>query len=195
MNKYLFLGSITFFTLVYILSYFFIKYYLKKHYTMSYKTGLLFIIMFLLLILSLSFAILIQFFNGLLIYVIFPQIIIAVMFILNEIYHIIIINIFIYLLPSEEIKICSIKLSSLINFITKFARIIPSIIIIILYILFKVEYFENEMIFLNQEKLNYCNIFLFGTQSSIYLICFILSLCFRSYFRNTSKIRIRNKYI
>jgi hypothetical protein len=198
LNIYLFLGSIIFFALFYILSYFFIRCFLKKHYTMSYKTGFLFIIMFSLFILSLSFIILIKtdinIFDDLLMHVIFPQIITGVMFMLNELYHIIIINIFIYLLPSEEIKICCIRLSSLINFITKFVRIIPSLIIIILYILFKDEYFENEMI-LNQEEIYYCNLFLFGTQSSIFLISFLFSLCFRSYFRNTSKIRIRNKYI
>jgi hypothetical protein len=198
LNIYLFLGSITFFALFYILSFYFIRCFLKKHYTISFKTRFLFIIMFILFILSLSFIFLIKtdikIFDDLLMHVIFPQIIIAVIFMLNELYHIIIINIFIYLLPSEEIKICCIRLSSLINFITKFVRIIPCIIIIILYISFKDEDFESEMI-LNQEEINYCNLFLFGMQSSIFLIFFIFSLCFRSYFRNTSKIRIRNKYI
>ena len=197
-NKYLFLFSVIFFALFYFLSYIFIRYFLKKHYTMNYKTGLLFIMMFILFILSLSFIILIKpykkTFDNLFISIIFPQIITSILFMLNEIYHIIIINIFIYLLPSEEIKFCCIKLSSLINFATKFIRIIPSIIIIILYFSFNDEDFENEII-LNQEELNYCNIFLFGMQSSIYLICFLLSLFYRSYFRNTSKIRIRNKYI
>ena len=197
-NKYLFLVSVIFFALFYFLSYIFIRYFLKKHYTMSYKTGLLFIIMFILFIFSLCFIVLIKpdinIFGDLFIHVIFPQIITSVMFMLNEIYHIIIINIFIYLLPSEEIKICCIKLSSLLDFITKFIRIIPCIIIIILYFSFNDEDFENEII-LNQKELNYCNIFLFGAQSSIYLICFVLSLFYRSYFRNTSKIRIRNKYI
>ena len=198
LNIYLFLGSITFFALFYILSFYFIRCFLKKHYTISFKTRFLFIIMFILFILSLSFIFLIKtdikIFDDLLMHVIFPQIIIAVIFMLNELYHIIIINIFIYLLPSEEIKMCCIRLSSLINFITKFVRIIPSIIIIILYSLFKDEDFESEII-LNQKEINYCNLFLFGMQSSIFLICFLFSLCFRSYFRNTSKIRIRNKYI
>ena len=93
----------------------------------------------------------INIFGDLFIHVIFPQIITSGMFMLNEIYHIIIINIFIYLLPSEEIKICYIKLSSLINFVTKFVRIIPCIIIIILYFSFNDEDFENEII-LNQKK-------------------------------------------
>ena len=196
LSKYLFLVSVIFFAFLYIFSYIFIRCFLKNHYTMSFKICSLFIIMLLLLILSLCFIIIIKpdiiIYNEFLTCVILPQIITGIMLMLNEIYHIIIINIFIYLLPSEEIRICCIRLSSLINFITKFVRVIPSIIIIFLY--FFNEDFENEIL-LNRKEINYCNIFLFGIQSLIYLICFLVSLSYRSYFRSTSKIRIRNKYI
>ena len=197
MYLYLSLGSLICFALFYFLSYSFIKCFLKKHYTMNSKTGVLFIIMFTLFILSLSFIVIIKTDFNILdepLNIILPQVITVVMFMINEIYHIVIINIFIYLLPSEEIKICCIRLSTFINFITKFVRIIPSLIIIILYILFEEKDFEKE-ITLIQEDFNYCNIYLFGTQSLIFLICFLFSLCYKSYFRNTSKIRIRNKYI
>ena len=120
----------------------------------------------------------------------FPSIGIFFMIILNEFYHIIIINIFIKLLPTEKNEYCC-GVTFFIIFATKMIRIIPSTIIIIFNFLLKCE------ILLKEEKnpnnyccFNYCNLSLFGFQLFILIFCFILCLCNLSSLRFNSRNRL-----
>ena len=92
------------------------------------------------------------------------------MIILNELFYIIVINLFIQLLPSEKIKFCCFKLSFALNFVTKIVRIIPSLIIFSFLIIYK-DKFRNYLL-LNEDIINnnsdndfnYLDSLLFGIQ-------------------------------
>ena len=124
--------------------------------------------------------------------------IIFFMIILNDLYHTIVINLFIDLLPSELMKICCFELSSMINFITKIINMIPSIIIIIFYLVYsdshkKESDFFNELISDGtKQKFNLLNSVLFGIQLLVFIICFFICFCCNSFLRISSKNRIRN---
>ena len=110
----------------------------------------------------------------------------CILIILNELYHVIIINFFIYLLPTEKFKLGFIAASTLINIVTKVARLIPSIILITYWIS---GINSNDIIvkmFLGNDdnfdtNINLCNCFIFGLQFIFLLINLILFISFYSY--------------
>ena len=130
---------------------------------------------------------------------IYPAAVTFFMIILNDLYHIIIINLFINLLPSEKMKICCFELSSMINFITKLIDMLPSIIIIIFYLVYsnsqskKSTFFKELISDGNEIVYNLLNSVLFGIQLLIFIICFFICFCCNSFLRISSRNRIRNK--
>ena len=118
---------------------------------------------------------------------------------LNDLYHTIIINLFINLLPSEKMKICCFELSSMINFIIKLIDMIPSLIIIIFYLVYpnslniKSAFFQELILDGEKRKLNLLNSVLFGIQLLIFIICFFIYFCCNSFLRISSKNRIITK--
>ena len=114
---------------------------------------------------------------------------IFLMTLLNEINHAIIINLFIKLLPSEEIKLCCFKISFAINFFTKIIKIVPALII---FVAFCVENDFNKKFLLDKEykKHFYCNYILFGIQIFLCLFCFIICICCRSSLKRNYRNRI-----
>ena len=132
---------------------------------------------------------------------------------LNELHHIISINLFMNLLPTENITFFGIQASSWLNMISKIARILPSILVIILlrnwrseeedkfnnvppYILHKLAVLINEdyeeFYFSFHEKINLCGTFLFGIQIILLITNLILSMYYLSYMKIKSRNRILN---
>lgn len=132
---------------------------------------------------------------------IYPAAITFFMIILNELYNTIIINLFINLLPSEKMKICCFELSSMINFITKLIDMLPSIIIIIFYLVYSEshdiehDFFRELISDGNIKDFNLLNSVLFGIQLLMFLICFLICLFCKSLLRISSKNRISYKLI
>ena len=129
--------------------------------------------------------------NNILYLIIFPTIGIICMIILNELFYIIIINLFIKLLPSEKIKFCCFKLSFVINFTTKIIRIIPSLIIVIFYF-YDENKFKKYFSLIDDDKnyFNYCNIILFGIQAFNQFFSIILCLFNSSSLKHSSRNRL-----
>ena len=129
---------------------------------------------------------------------IYPAAVTFFMIILNDLYNTIIINLFINLLPSEKMKICCFELSSIINFNTKIIDMIPSIIIIIFYLVrsdsqeLESDFFYELILDGNERKFNLLNSVLFGIQLLFFIICFFICFCCNSFLRISSKNRIRN---
>jgi len=132
---------------------------------------------------------------------------------LNELHHIISINLFMNLLPTENITFFGFQASSWLNMITKIARILPSILVIILlrnwrseeedkfnnvppYIVHKLAVLINEdyeeFYFSFHEKINLCGTFLFGIQIILLITNLILSMYYLSYMKIKSRNRILN---
>ena len=109
----------------------------------------------------------------------------CILIILNELYHVMIINFFIYLIPTEKFKLGYIAASTLINFVSKVARLIPSIILITCMIcqknsdLFKMFIGNNDNNY--DTNINLCNCFIFGLQFIFLLINLIIFISFYSY--------------
>jgi len=131
---------------------------------------------------------------------------------LNELHHIICINLFMNLLPTENISFLGFQASSWLNMCSKIARIIPSILIIIFlrnwsdenednynniprYTLHKLAILINEdydeYYFNFHKNVNLCGIFLFGTQ----IILLITNLIFSILYLSHMKIRSRNRIL
>lgn len=200
-SKYVF-GSVII-SVSFTFSLVFQKCFLKHSCMWKTKKGFLILLIVLEIILSISYFVFLVFpkflsleYN---IYIqLFPISATFFMIILNDLYHTIIINLFINLLPSEKMKVCCFELSSLINFITKIIDMIPSIIIAIFYLVYQntESKFFNELISDgNQITFNLLNSVIFGIQVLTFIICFFICLCCNSLLRISSKNRIRNKII
>ena len=114
------------------------------------------------------------------------------MIILNEVYRVVIINLFINLLPSKEIYFCGFNLSAVINFITKITRITPALIIFI----YKFFNFDKEFSYIllidnDSDNLNLCDIILLGIQIFNLVFCFFLVL----FSGHTLKIGFKNRLL
>ena len=111
-----------------------------------------------------------------------PFIGVILLIILTELFHMITVNMFIELLPSEDLKFCCFKMSSIITIITKLTRIVPSVIITI--ITFKDDIITDLILsshfadYNDKDKpFNLFNLTLFSFQTFNYFICFIVCLC------------------
>ena len=111
----------------------------------------------------------------------FPSIGISLLIIFTELFHVITVNTFIELLPSEDLKFYCFKMSTFITIITKLTRIFPSCIIILIksfdqnihnFLLGKQFVDDYEV----SRPYNLLNLILFGLQSLNYIINFILLL-------------------
>ena len=182
-------------SLAFIISNYYQELFLGDPYMQKHERKFMITIIFVLIILNLYFILTIKpdlfsIKNTKYSQVYFPSIGIFFMIILNEFYHIIIINIFIKLLPTEKNEYCC-GVTFFIIFATKMIRIIPSTIIIIFNFLLKC-----DEILLKEEKnsddccFNYCNLSLFGFQLFILIFCFILCLCNLSSLRFNSRNRL-----
>ena len=132
--------------------------------------------------------------------------------IFNELYHIICVNLFIRLLPSEKMTFCGIQSSTWLNIITKAARIIPSIIIAFSLRNFKegvVDYIVDMRIrykaatllgmhydeyYYNFFEINLSTSIIYGIQILFLLISLFLTLIYFSYLKIKAKNRILNLY-
>lgn len=144
---------------------------------------------------------------------IFPSLGYFFIVLLNELHHIISINLFMNLLPTDNIKFWGIQASSWLNIITKIARIIPSILVFVLlrnwrdlkedkfnnippYILHKIAILINEdyeeYYFNFHDNINLCCTFIFGIQITLLITNLILSMIYLSYMKIKSKNRILN---
>ena len=127
-----------------------------------------------------------------------PLIGIILLIIFTELFHSITVNMFIELLPLEDLKFCCFKMSTFITIITKLSRIAPSCIIILIksidkdihsFLLGK-KFAEHN----NKSKpYNFCNLVLFGLQSLNYIICFILCLCCSKLLKRSFMNRVFSK--
>ena len=113
------------------------------------------------------------------------------MIILNEVYRVVIINLFINLLPSKEIYFCGFNLSVVINFITKITTITPALIIFIYKFFTLDEFYCILLIDNDSDNLNFCDIILFGIQIFNLVFCFFLVL----FSSHTLKIDFRNRLL
>ena len=183
----------TFSSLSYFLSYCLQRMYLKNTYFQKIRKIILILILFSMIIFTLCFFFICvkpEVFNFDLSKGIYHELLLiggfCILIILNELYHVIIINFFIYLLPTEKFKLGFIAASTLINIVTKVARLIPSIILITYWIS---GINSNDIIvkmFLGNDdnfdtNINLCNCFIFGLQFIFLLINLILFISFYSY--------------
>ena len=115
------------------------------------------------------------------------------MIILNEVYRVVIINMFIKLLPSKEIYFCGLRLDDVINFITKIIRIAPALIILIYNYFFPINKEFNYILlpYNDHKNLNICDIILFEIQIFSLVICLFLVI-FSGY---SLKISYRNRLL
>ena len=182
----------------FLISYLLQKINLEKKRIQKKRVKILIIILLLLLLLNIFFYFiifpnqgLINDSNTILILVIFPGIGIFCMIIFNELFYIIVINLFIQLLPSDKIKFCCFKLSFTLNFVTKIVRIIPSLTILSFYFIANEQF--NKYFLLNVVEngdLNYLNIILFGIQIFNILFSLLLLICHTSKLKNKSRNRL-----
>ena len=209
------------FSVAYCFSYFVQKLYLKYTYFHSMARTLLLVLNIILILFSLDFLFLCinpQLINDnkekykIWFTLYFPLGGYVCIIIFNELNHIICINLFIRLLPSEKITFCGIQPSSWLNIITKTARIIPSIIIAFSLINFKIEavdyivdlptrYKAATLLGLHYDEYYYnfheinlsCSI-IYGIQILFLLINLFLTLFYFSYLKIKAKNRILNLY-
>ena len=192
LNKYIIIFGPIISSFCFFISYFIKRLNLKGKILKKNKTKILMSILFILILLNVSFIILTNKINDIkwrLVYI--PSILIFIMIILIEIYRIIFVNLFIKLLPSNKIKFCCCKISDSINFITKLIKIIPSLIIILFYFLNKDEF--NKKILLTDiidDKDNNYNFILFIIQTMIFIFCLIICLFNRSNLKSSSFNRL-----
>jgi len=211
------------FSLAYILSYFIQRLYLKYSYFHKMARTLLLVINFLLILLSLDFLFLCinpQLINDnkeenkIWFSLRFPVIGDISLILFNELYHIICINLFIRLLPTEKMTFCGFQASTWLNIITKTARLIPSIIIVFTLKNFKeIQEIEDSAIlpdkkykaatllgyhydeyYYNFFNINLSASIIYGFQILFLLINFFLTLFYFSYLKNKAKNRILNLY-
>ena len=190
-------------SLSYLISYFLTRYYLKNSYFQKMKKMLLIIISFAMFIISFSFIFLCidpkKDFNFL---IIFPICGFFVLIILNELYHIATVNYFINLLPTQTLTIGFFEASTLINYITKLVRFIPSFIFLFYYLIKKIKYKDVDFNFIiigqypytfsDVGNFNLCNSLIFGIQILFLLINVIILTCFSSYMESGPSNRILN---
>ena len=221
-NKNLFFYFPILLSLTFAISYLVQRFYLKYSIFHKYSRILLLIINILMFLLSFNFIFLCinpKVFsenraNDKIYYLLyFPSLGYFSLVLLNELHHIISINLFMNLLPTENITFFGIQASSWLNLITKIARILPSILVIILlknwrdqkednfnnippYILHKLAVLINEdyeeFYFNFHEKINLCCTFLFGIQIILLITNLILSMYYLSYMKIKSRNRILN---
>lgn len=207
----------------YILSYFIQRFYLKYSYFHKIARILLLGVNFLLILFSLDFLFLCinpQLINDnkekrkIWFSLIFPMIGYICLILFNELYHIICINLFIRLLPTEKMTFCGYQASTWLNIITKTARLIPSIIIVFTLKNFQkvieievstidppskykaatlLGYHYDEYYF-NFFNINLSASIIYGIQILFLLISFFLTLFYFSYLKNRAKNRILNLY-
>ena len=127
-----------------------------------------------------------------------PFIGIICLIIFTELFHAITVNMFIELLPSEDLKFCCFKMSTFITIITKLSRIAPSCIIISIKSIDKdIHSFllgKEFAVHNNKSKpYNFCNLVLFGLQSLNYIICLILCLCCSKLLKRSFMNRVFSK--
>ena len=207
------------FSLSYCLSYFVQKLYLKYPYFHNMARTLLLGVNILLILFSLNFLFLCinpQLFfdnkekNKIYFTLVFPIVGNFCIIIFNELYHIICINLFIRLLPTEKMTFCGVQSSTWLNIITKTARLIPSIIIAITLINYKkgiVDYiispdirykaatllgFHYDEYYYNFYDINLSTTIIYGIQILFLLISLFLTLIYFSYLKVKAKNRILN---
>ena len=209
------------FSLAYCSSYYVQKFYLKYTHFHKMARELLLGVNILLILFSLDFLFLcvnpqlindnkennkIRFTLG------FPFFGYIFLIIFNELYHIICINLFIRLLPTEKMTYCGIQASSWLNIIAKIARIIPSIIIVFSLKDFKkedAEYIIDENIkykaatllgshydeyYYNFHDINLSTTILYGAQILFLLLSLLLIIFNFSHLKIRAKNRILNLY-
>ena len=209
------------FSLAYFISYFVQKLYLKYPYFHNMARTLLLGVNILLILFSLNFLFLCinpQLFfdnkekNKIYFTLVFPIVGNFCIIIFNELYHIICINLFIRLLPTEKMTVCGVQSSTWLNIITKTARLIPSIIIAITLINYKkgiVDYiispdirykaatllgFHYDEYYYNYHNMNLSTTIVYGIQILFLLISLFLTLIYFSYLKVKAKNRILNLY-
>ena len=209
------------FSLAYCFSYFVQKLYLKYSYFHKMARALLLGVNFLLIIFTLDFLFLCinpQLINDnkeknkIWFTLYFPLFGYSCIIIFNELYHIICVNLFIRLLPSEKMTFCGIQSSTWLNIITKAARIIPSIIIafslrnfkegVIDYIVdMRIRYKAATLLgmhydeyYYNFFEINLSTSIIYGIQMLFLLISLFLTLIYFSYLKIKAKNRILNLY-
>ena len=173
--------------------------YLLQYYNLAHKKKKkrnLIIIQFFLFILNICFFRIISgkelINNDYIDLIIIPESGVFFMILLNELNHAFIINLFIKLLPSEEIKFCCFKISFAINFFTKIIKMVPTLIICLFFILEK-DYLDfNEKFLLQKDysKNFFCNYILLGIQIFLQLFCFIICICKRTSLKRSFRNRI-----
>ncbi len=125
-----------------------------------------------------------------------PLVSICFLIILTEYFHVITINLFIRLVPTEDLKICCLNSSTVITIVTKFARLFPSLLIILNYLVYpKIDGVENFLLgknFGNTQglKFNFCNLIMFSLQGFNYFICIVLCIVNYSSLKPRSLTRI-----
>ena len=209
------------FSVAYFFSYFVQKLYLKYTYFHSMARPLLLGVNILLILFSLDFLFLCinpQLINDnkennkIWFTLYFPLVGYVCIIIFNELNHIICINLFIRLLPSEKMTFCGIQSSTWLNIFTKTARIIPSIIIAFSLINFKIEEvdyivdirtrynaatllgFHYDEYYYNLHEINLSCSIIYGIQILFLLISLLLTLFYFSYLKIKAKNRILNLY-
>ena len=177
----------------FFVSFFIKKCILNKKRKIQRERYYVLIISFILLLLNGFFIFIIIPKNGTIIEkVILPVIGIFFMILFNEIYNDIIINLFIKLLPSEDLEFCCFKISSVINVLTKLTKFIPSLIIFLSYFY----YINNNNEFKTiielkfEQNFNILDSVLFGIQAFNFMFCFFLCLFNLSSLRVGAKNRL-----
>ena len=187
-------------SLSYLISYFLQRLYLKNSYMQKIRKILLILISMVMIIFSSIFIYLCindpdLFFlnneNNINYFIIFAF---FALIIFNELYHIISVNYFIILLPTQNLKFGPFKASTLINYITKIGRFIPSLILLGCYFTNKETKLKTILIgeyYFN--GINICNTLIFGIQILLLLINIIFFLFFSSYMKSGPINRILNE--
>ena len=186
-------------SIAYLISYFIQRMYLKNSYFQTIRLFILILILISMIIFSMFFSFLCLDLSKLNLnpYNIFPTAGFFILIILNELYHSISNNYFINLLPTGNFKLGNFSESTLINIITKIARLIPSFVFLLFFLIYKIKDIKEnvEDIFIGENsnfyqfnkfnvKINICNSILFGIQLIFLVFNLILVISFKSYLKN-----------
>ena len=195
-NKYLIIITSVILFVCFIISYLFQKLNLMVGRFKNQKIRKIIIIIFILIILNGSFYFIVfkkKIINELISYVIFPGVGTFLIILINEVYHVIIINLFIQLFPTENIKFCCLNIATAINIITKITKLVPASIIII-YFKFYDNNFKSFLLYENLE-ICFCNYILFGIQIINFIICLLLVIFNHSSLKSSYKNRLLSQKI
>ena len=190
----------------YLISYFLQRIYLKNSYYINRRKYIIILILIFMIIFTLSLSFLcidlrdydLNYYN------IFPTIGFFLLIFTNEFFHTTSINFFIRLLPTEKFIIGYFSASTLINIITKIARLIPSILFFTYFFFYKIQgEKERDNIFIDENgdtnyfndsilkiKFNMFNLYIFGIQLVLLVLNLIAFIIFGSYMTNSSVNRL-----